>query len=603
MNKFIKTLLLFATCISLTSCGETESSIDLSYEDPIYEDYTPDESKFSFAFGQLIDTVSSKLIEKVIDSAKQTASEIVDKQVDKVKSGVKDWLQENIFDMLGLNIFKEEKSYTTDDIYNKLSEVENTLDIVKQSIENIENEQKRQDYERQFEAFKAYYNNAMNYQVVFNNYIDSLNANPLDESILQNTLDSVEKSIRGSVDITVQTQLFTDTLQLGLNIIGSSQPSSNLTTNSIFNIVRSLVELETPFENKRKLYEDTYISSVITTYLSLYSLVQFDILYNLKLNNIDQLYVASDGQVLGFVYDELSYSYWYENSLTQEIQNQYAIEMDDIAFDFFEFPDANSVPNYSDIKFLLDYYKQHTAIKNSILNLYNQYTRNISDENYINLIGNNYSRKLAVTLGTIHFEDFVLEERFINNYGGTNRARNMTLDYDAFDAITSSNLTSFVNNIKRSGQDLTFYEYLSGIGFKIPRSNNAPSNYQCLLPLDGTNYDHEYDVSSKHIQIVTGSIKLLNLDTKISDFNVSNLLTVYIYHDKTRGGICNEKYEYTTSSYLVGIYDNSSKQMVSKIPGSSMEYKSLNLLTWGGLVGNGKEKTGKVNYTKLSSSY
>lgn len=168
----------------------------------------------------------------------------------------------------------------------------------------------------------------------------------------------------------------------------------------------------------------------------------------------------------------------------------------------------------------------------------------------------------------------------------------MTLNYDTFDEITSSNLTNFVNSIRRSGQDLIFYDYLSGIGFKIPRSNNAPSNYQCLLPLDGINYDQVYTISSKHIQIATGAIKLLNLDTKISDFNLSNLLTLYIYHDKTSSETCNEKYKYATSSYLVGIYDNSSKQTVNKIHGSFMEFKALNLLSWGGLVGNNKEKTG-----------
>lgn len=591
--------------LGVVSCqSEVSEEFTPNYGEVIYNETSDsDDSKLS----GLIGTVVSLLVNKIQSAAKDTATKIVNKGVSKVQSKVENFLQNNFFDLIGLKIFKTSEEYTIKDIYNSVEALSNSMSELKEIAQELSNQLNKVGYQTQFNLFNQYYNAAKVYKTDFENLTIAANLPATSSEDKKSTFNSVETSIRKDEKINQKTALYETTIKFGYSILGdeyesdNTDTSVNLTEYSIFQLVRALVEDEIPFDAKRKYYEDNYLSSVIASFESLYALNQFDLTYNLSLNGIENFIVASDGQVLGFTYNDKNYYYWYEPLFTEDIKTKYATEFKNNNMESYSFPTATVIPNYSDIKYAFDYYSYVEKINNAILKSYNDFARTV-DNDYIKLESSDFNRKLAKKANTIHFSDFVINAHDDSGNLGTDRAYNCNINFNNFDYIEKSTWENFVKHIKKSAGDKTFYEYLTSMGFSLPRDSSAPSGYQCLLPLGVTKYDKDESYNSnRNLEVTHASIIYINLDSKVSAYSSNSLQTVYVYHLKYRSGNCNEKWHFTRTGYYIGVKDGA--RYTNIIKGSSKDYMNLNLVSWPGLVGDKKVKTGVINYNSLPTSY
>lgn len=598
-NKIVLSTLIGLMSLGTISCSNETNTSDYvpNYNEPTYTPYEgEDDSKFS----PIITGIMNTLVGKVVESAKDAALKASQNSITTITSKAEMWIQNNIFDCLGIHIFEPEENYTINDVYDSLEQLKETLDDLKQTVDAIAKAENDQKYTLQFDLFNNYYLDALTYEVPFNNLAkaDSLSSSSAVDK--QNIYDSVEKSIRKGENITQKTDLYDTTLKFGLSILGNEQPSSNLSKYSIFSLVRHLVESEVPFDVKQKYYEDNYLSSVIATYQSIYALNQFDLTYNMAKNGIENIIVAnSNGQVIGFTYQNENYYYWLEeefNNPTLKIQETYKNELSSMKD--YKFPSSSIITNFTDIRFLFDYYSQQEAVKTAIMVSYNNFTRNV-DSQYYNLTTNSLNRKLAKKVNSMHFADFLLNDYYVKN---SVVYYIIKVDFDRFDFIEKSTWNAFVNAIKPYAGDKTFYEYLSFIGFEIPRDDKAPKGYQCILPLAVTKDDkYEHYDQNRKMEWTQGYVIYINFDMKIKDYTENSLDRIVIYHYKYRSGSCNEKWHYDGKNYRLA--KRQGDRYVDTIPNTKVNYLDLNLLSWSGLVGDHKVKTGKISTENLSTNY
>lgn len=591
--------------LGVVSCSgdQGESEYVPSYSEPTYDPYTgEDDSKFVV---ELATSIISSIASKLVDSAKSTANKIVNKGVSYVQNKVETWLQKNIFDTLGISIFKAEKGYSINDVMDGIESIKDSLSKIQESIDVLKDEVNYTQYKNQFNDFTGKFTNAINnYSAAFQGLVDANNVVVENVDDKENKLDKYTKadeSVRGSIQITQTTPLHTTALDMSSLILGSKGASETLTVPSVFEIVRKLVEHDVPFDAKRKFYEDSYLPFIVANFQSLCALDQFDLTYNMEKYGIEDIVTAdADGQVLGFTFNGQNYYFWDKSTFTEDVKTKYATELAKLT-DYIV-PTLSAVPEYNAVIYLFRYYSQIEQAKINILNLYNSYVRNL-DSTYYNLSTSNFNRKLAITPKVIHFSDFVINNYDTSGHLGTDRAYNCNINFDAFDYIDRKTFTSFVNAIKGSAGDKTFYEYFKFIGFNFPRDSSAPANYQCLLPIGVKKYDNvESYNSNRNMEVTHAAIAYINLDMRVKDYKESDSFNfVYVYHLKYRSGNCNEKWHFTRNGYYIGV--KSGSRYTNKINGSSKDYLDLNLISWPGLVGDKKVKTGTVNFNNLSTDY
>lgn len=610
------TLTILTSAVTfMAGCDNTEEQT-FDYGKVTYETY---DEKSDDRFGFTADEITSEIVGKIKNEAVSQGKKFINKLGTKLVTKTEKWVQNNIFDSLGITVFNFKKGISNDDIYNQITDVKKQIGALNDEVKKISSQLQDNKYSEQYvNIFLPSYNDAFKYKTLFNNLKntnDTVGTDGFDEKNFIQDIAGVEDGIRGEanekgvrpVSLKTPTDVYNSAMDLGRAILGTGNTTDDvprsLQTYSIFSIVRHFVESETPWDIQRKTYEDSYISSIILTYESLYSLVMFDLSYNLDKLGVEEMVIAHDGTVLGFTLGGKKFFNFYKNRY-EELSKKYASEFSEnnLNTDTYIYPTSNNMDATArtSIDYLCGYFQQQYDLNTAIYTVYDSFTRKKTDNTYNLDIGGGNERKLSGEMNTVHFADFISNSR--NNIeGGGDRAYNCDIDFDKFSYVSKTDFDEFVSSIKGAAGSMSFYDYLRSVGIVIPTDKDAPDGYKHLLALAVVKNDHSetYDKNRK-CDVSQCNIIYVDLDMKVSDYNSSKVKTITIYHHKKQAGGCDNNWKFHPIDYLVGVKESSHYQ--TNIGNTKSEYKNLNLISWSGLASE-QHKSGIINYYRLSGSW
>ncbi|MDD6644990.1 MAG: hypothetical protein PUE67_02910 [Oscillospiraceae bacterium] len=616
LSVLLSLTILVSTVAVMTGCNDEEEQT-YNYGKVTYEPY---DEKSDDRFNFTADAITSAIVDKIKGEAVSQGKKLANKLGTKLVTKAERWVQNNIFDSLGITVFNFEKGISTADIYNQITDVKKQIGALNDEVKKISSQLNDNRYSDQYiNIFLPSYNGAFKYKTLFNNLKntnDTVGTDGFDKKNFIEDISGVEDSIRGEanekgvrpVSLKTPTDVYTSAMDLGRAILGTENSTDDvphsLQTYSIFSIVRHFVEAETPWDIQRKNYEDSYISSIILTYESLYSIVMFDLSYNLDKLGVEEMVIAHDGTVLGFTLGGKKYFNFYKNRY-EELSKKYDSEFkeNNLNTDSYIYPTSGNMNANArtSIDYLCGYFQQQYDLNTAIYSVYDSFTRNKTDNTYNLDLGGGNERKLSGEMNTIHIADFILKAYSDSKKVGGMRSINCDVDFDKFSYVSKDDFDKFVSSIKDAAGSMSFYDYLRSVGIVIPTDENAPVGYKHLLALAVVKNDNDetYDKNRK-CDISHCDIIYVDLDMKVSDYNSSKVKRITIYHHQKQAGGCDNKWKFSPGDYLVGVRE--SKRYQTNIGNTKYQYKDLNLISWSGLASK-QHKSGTVNYAKISGSW
>ena len=516
----------------LSSCADDAPELDDSQSampEVVYDpyDYAEDDSKFALSLTGVATFVTGKIMEK----AKSTALGYVEEVGNKIWTKATDWLKNSLLYCLGIEPTPAVPQHTINEVYDQVTAINSEIALLKDEVEQLQQQNMSGQYVTKYTAFMNTYNDLVGRIEVPSAALEQINLMRSDDfagdaqaqSDYIAAANSLEGNIRGTgnmaTPINQQTALSQQVIRLGTSMIGNSG-ITDVDKDGIFSVVRYFAEVQTPWLHQRKAIEDNYLATLIYTYQLAHSLVLFDLTYQMQQYDIGGVYTAADdGTILAFQYPAED-GEWYYNAypyMETELKNKYASEF--AAFEEDDAPVAvrsltpemtGSDGDYSDLYYLFGYYAQHVAQYNTIMVMFNNYTReDVSDafvlQKAANGDGTYTEQRFPKYLTNLQPGDFLSVE---NN--------DVVFDFDKFVTTSKKSFQEFIDFInpyaKNGNRDLSLMEYLKYVGFTVPESQTNMN----LLILGASNQGFWYkDGNNEYINAFY--LYGVDMDKKVSE--------------------------------------------------------------------------------------
>lgn len=553
--KFLTKLLSLLMCLCmlmpvLAACApEEKSSGEFQEAEPVIEPYIySEDDKFALTASAIMTMVK----DKVLSAAKSKATEFAGDLGNKVVTKATNWIKSKLLYCLEIEPTPEPPQYTSTDVYNKLTVIEDDIRNMKNSLDILKDHTSDNQYYIKYTAFINSLTEIRTYTETPFNSLETLNGmsegSEADYSALAN---SIEVSLRGSgsyvVPIEQQTEISKKTLSYGNAILGDETSSSFLNTYGIFNIIRYFAGRETPWVHQRKEIEDAYMSSIIYTYRNAHALVVFDLAYQMNAIGVEEVYLAPDGTVIAFKYSaDGTDAKWYYNAYPYQetaLTTKYAATFESFSENPVSITDIDATV-YSQLVFLFGYYGQHQAQYNKILRAMDSFTRENNETHFILETQNN--RKYAKDLSGMYSQDFIT----------LNKSDEFEFDCDKFKDCTKKEFLEFVNLIKPYAGEQSLYDYLRYVGFEVPKVTDT-YHYQNVLIL-GIEKLSDRDRKDNTQYVRRFKIHAIDIDTKVKDIG-DNSFTGWIMCTRIDwSGVCNDKKSWSHKVTLLNYNDTGS---------------------------------------------
>lgn len=564
--------MLTATVFSLSACKEDDPTLDEGWgalPEAQYEpyDYSNDDSKFALSLSGIASFVTGK----IVDKAKSTALGYVENVGNTIWTKATDWLKNSLLYCLGIEPEPVVPQHTINEVYDQVTAIQSDITQLKDDVEKLQQETTTGQYVTKYTAFMNVYNDIVETIKVPSAVLEKINAMRAseyeDQAQLESDYNAAAKSLEGNIrgsgtaatPVNQQTQLSASALRLGTSMMGNSG-ITNVDKDGIFSVIRYFAEQQSPWQHQRKTIEDNYLATLIYTYQMAHSLVLFDLTYQMQQYDIGGIYTApDDGTVLAFQYPAEN-GQWYINAYPYAetfFRTQYA----DV-FDAFE-EDGQPVTvnsltsdmtgedgDYADLSFLFGYYSQHVKQYNQILLMFNNYTREDLGDVLVLQTANNgdgtyQEKKFPKTLTGMEAQDFI---SFRNDH-------EFYINFDKFKNCTKSEFMTFIGYIKPYAGDKSLYEYLSYVGFEIPRATFGRHKNYIPLAIEKLSDEKRKD---NHQVISRFNLYSIDIDLKVKDIGNNSFFKSYWHTTASWHGACNNKksysehigYEYTAQSHV-----------------------------------------------------
>lgn len=544
----------------LAACTGDETTKDDGSQNALPEvtyqqyDYSEDDSKFALSLSSIATFVTGK----IVDKAKSTAMDFISDIGNKIWTKATDWLKNSLLYCLGIEPTPVEPQYTINDVYEQVTTINSEIKALKDEVEQLQQQTTTGHYVDKYNAFMSIYNAVVGTIEVPVTALEQINIMRSDDfaedsqvhSDYEAAAGSLEGNIRGSgnmaTPINQQTDLSRSVINLGKSMIGDSG-ITDVDKDGIFSVIRYFSELQTPWQHQRKAIEDNYLATLIYTYQLAHSLVLFDLTYQMQKYDIGGVYTAADdGTVLAFQYPAEG-GQWYYNAYPYaeaSLRNEYSKEFDSFEEDGSPVTIHSLTPemtgvggNYSDLYYLFGYYAQHVSQYNTIMVKFNNYTRE-------DIEGQLVLQKAIKSDGTYDEQSFPksLTGMVSQDFISLNADDEFYIDFDKFNNCTKSEFLNFINIIKPYASEKSLYEYLSCVGFEIPRSGSgAYKNYFVL----GVQKLNDFSRVDNYQHIRPFLLYSIDMDAKVKDIGDDSFFTCLWCTGAKWSGVCNDKKSYT----------------------------------------------------------
>ena len=594
----------------LSSCSSSNESSQEEYQEPgiYYEayDYSDEDTKFALA----AESIVTLMKDAIFDAAKKKANSYLTKQGNNVITKAADWLKGRLFYCLEIEQTPQPAEYTSADLYNKLSSIDNDIKAMQNTLDILKQQTQDNQYYVKFTAFINNYSEIKTYiQTPFSN-LETLNGMTVesDSSGDNNTFKtnynalakSIEVSLRGegayAVAVEQQIEVCRKTLSFGNAILGEETSSSLLNSYGIFNIIRHFAEKETPWAHQRKNIEDLYLSSIIYNYRNAHALTIFDLAYQMNLLGCEELYLAPDGAIVAFKYNNYGESKWYYNAYPY-LETKLKTDYSDVFSNFEETPISitDIDPDaYSKLLFLFGFYKQNQEQYNSILRTLDDFTRNDNENYYVLETQQNREYDKRIFGATSRPSDSKEPNSSFITFEAN---QDFTIDFERFKNCKKSEFFEFIELIKPYAGDKSLYDYLRYIGFSVPRAEyiydyrSSGSVYGLALGIEKRR-DFKRVENNEYPNVFV--IYYVDIDQKVKDISEKSIMICYYSAVVYWYGACNNKRTWENQWYMSNsVISNGLPAKRGKMP---YYYISLNGLST-------SSKSGRVKRADLDTSW
>ncbi len=550
--------IMMTTVIGLSACNNDDSASDEGWgssPEATYTsyDYSDDDSKFALS----LSGVATFVTNKIVDKAKKTAINYAEDVGNTIWTKATNWFKDSLLYCLGIEPEPSVPKHTINEVYDQVTEIQSDIALLKDEVDKLQKENTTGQYVTKYTAFMNVYNDIVSQIEVPATNLERINAMRASEYEDQTQLESdykaatmaLEGNIRGNgtaaVPVNKQTPLSELVLSLGTSMLGNSGITS-VDKDGIFSIIRYFAELQSPWQNQRKTIEDSYLSTLIYTYQMAHSLILFDLTYQMQQYDIGGVYTAPDGTVLAFQYPAdngqwyiNAYPY-YEESFKTKYADKFAsfsIDGQPVTVNSLTSDMTGESGDYANLTYLFGYYSQHVTQYNKILRMFNDYTRETVSDAIVLQITNNgdgtyKEMKLPKSLTGMESQDFI----------SLDQDHEFSINFDKFKNCTKSEFLTFIGYIKAYAGDKSLYEYLSYVGFNIPRATAARHKNYFILGVEKLNDESRKDNS----QIINRfNMYAIDMDLKVKDIGNDSFYKGYWHTLAKWGGACNDKKSYT----------------------------------------------------------
>ena len=533
----------------LTACGSQKDSLD-EYVEPkvIFEPYDYD-AETDDKFALTTTAVLTMVKDKVLSTAKSKATAYAKNLGNKVVTKATDWLKSKLLYCLEIEPSPEPPQYSSTDVYNKLTTIENDIKDMKESLDILKNQVSDNQYYIKYTAFVNNLSDIRNYTETRFNSLETLNGMPEDSvSDYSELAKSIENSLRGSGDYSVpieqQTEISTKALNYGNAILAEETPSTYLNSYGIFNIIRYFAERETPWAHQRKDIEDTYLSSIIYSYRNAHALAIFDYAYQISALGVEEIYLSPDGIVIAFKYSENgTNAKWYYNAYPYQ-ENELITKYKTIFDNFSETPvSITDIKSgiYPKLVFLFGYYKQHQAQYNTILRKFDEFTRKDNEKYFVLETQNNRQYEIDLFGGSSYpsGKSYYGDSSNSGFISWDSNSKEYTIDFDKFKNCKKSEFLEFVELIKPYAGDKSLYDYLRFVGFQVPKADGLNALALGIETKKDDEYDNKLQSNARFPRNFI--IYWIDINTKVNSISSSSFCKTWYSASMYMGGSCNNK--------------------------------------------------------------
>ena len=533
MKKHLALILGCLMGVSLFACSNNEDPVEQADIPNAIElvEYDEGDSK-------VLDIALKPLINKLIDAGKEKAIDYAKNTAKKYGTKLGTLVKDEVFSWMGIST-DVQQALTIDDIYKQVQKLSESMNTLQQEIATAQKLTNDNAYLAMYNKYSTQVSLIISKTKSNFKILQDINGQDFEDPYFSQeqynaSLASLDTSIRGSKALSEQTDIFTESYTLGQIILGDKDAAilSDVNAASMFDVVKYYSTSKYCFDNQCDEIETAYFSLINQYYTIAYTLVDFDIRYNLDKLNVGAFYKAEDGKIIAFDYypdrtkDEKVVYFNALSGNTTALKTTYAKSFSTLGLNVDAMLSTGELSEYADINHLLSQAELSVEQQTEVASAYLKALRNPSSTSFKLLTNNNkpYDQTLSVVnLGT-----------YCNTKTGS-------INFSIIKNSSKDIFNTFITAIKNYAGDSTIYDYLKSCGFALPDTDNH------LLLIGVSKGDTK--TGNMGAYMIDYSLKLtcVDLNTKVKDFNDTYIELECYYRallERTIGNWAGFEYQY-----------------------------------------------------------